>query len=149
MKYSTTLILVKGKRLSAGESSKAFTFARKYPRNEIEISRIACDVQRPNIGIGSRFRLQSVAIKSEPIEMESATGQTSSSGQLTEVINSWLISVSVYQGILIVGHATLLTKTMLSNVVCQPMSTKAKREWLSFQCTNKLGIKTNLFSRYL
>jgi len=25
MKYSTTLILVKGKRLSAGESSKAFT----------------------------------------------------------------------------------------------------------------------------
>ena len=38
MKFSTTLILVKGKRLSAGESSKAFTFARKSHRNEIEIN---------------------------------------------------------------------------------------------------------------
>ena len=39
MKDSPTLILVKGKRLSAGESSKAFTFARKSHRNEIEIWR--------------------------------------------------------------------------------------------------------------
>ena len=49
IKYSTTLTLVKGsvkgKRLSAGESSKGFTFARKCHRNEIEISRIARDVQ--------------------------------------------------------------------------------------------------------
>ena len=49
IKYSTTLTLVKGlvkgKRLSAGESSKGFTFARKCHRNEIEISRIAGDVQ--------------------------------------------------------------------------------------------------------
>ena len=48
--YSTTLILVKGKWLSAGESSKAFTFARKSHRNEIEISRIACDVQLSFLG---------------------------------------------------------------------------------------------------
>ena len=49
IKFSTTLTLVKGlvkgKRLSAGESSKGFTFARKCHRNEIEISRIARDVQ--------------------------------------------------------------------------------------------------------
>ena len=57
IKYSTTLTLVKGlvktlvkglvkeKRLSAGDSSKGFTFARKCQRNEIEISRIARDVQ--------------------------------------------------------------------------------------------------------
>ena len=37
MKASPTLILVKGKGLSAGESSKAFTIARKSHRNEIEI----------------------------------------------------------------------------------------------------------------
>jgi len=63
-------------------------------------------------------------------------------GPITDIINSWLISVSVYQRIVIVSHATLLTKIMLGNV-----STKAKREWLSFQCTNRLG-KTNCLSPY-
>ena len=51
-KYSTTLILVKGlvkgKRLLAGESSKAFTFARKCHRNQIKILGIARTVQTVN-----------------------------------------------------------------------------------------------------
>ena len=47
MKDSPTLILVKGKRLSAGESSIAFNFARKSHRNEIKVimAYIARDVQ--------------------------------------------------------------------------------------------------------
>ena len=49
MKFSTTLIIVKGKQLSAGESSKAFTFARKCHRNQIKISRIARTVQTLNL----------------------------------------------------------------------------------------------------
>ena len=37
-------------------------------------------------------------------------------GPITDIINSWLTSVSVYQRIVIVSHATLLTKIMLGNV---------------------------------
>ena len=57
-----------------------------------------------------RFCFQSVPILSVPNETESATGQNSLSGQFTEVIKSWLISVSLCQRVEIVGHAALLTK---------------------------------------
>ena len=57
-------------------------------------------------------------------------------GSITDIINSWLISVSVYQRNVIVSHATLLTKICWATL----MSTKAKHKWLSFQCTNRLGM---------
>ena len=63
-----------------------------------------------------QFHFQSVPILSVPNETELATGQNSSLGQLTEVIKSWLISVSVYQRVEIVGHTMLLTKIILGNV---------------------------------
>ena len=44
---------------------------------------------------------------SVPNETKSATGQNCSSGQLTEVIKSWLISFSGYQRVEIVGYTTL------------------------------------------
>jgi len=75
------------------------------------------------------------------IETESATSQTYSSGQLTEVINSWLISVSVYQRIV------MSVTPRYWQCWATFMSTKAKREWISFHCTNRLG-KTNCLSPY-
>ena len=64
-------------------------------------------------------------------------------GPITDIISSWLISVNVYQRIVIVSHATLLTKVMLGNVY---VNKSEAREWLSFQCTNRLG--KNCLSAY-
>ena len=63
------------------------------------------------VAIPFALRLQSV-----PTETESATAQTSSSGQFAEVIKSWPLSVSIYQTVEIVGHARLPAKIISGNV---------------------------------
>ena len=52
-----------------------------------------------------QFRFWSVPIMLVPHETETAMGQTSSRGQLTEIIKSWLTSVSIYQGVETGGHS--------------------------------------------
>ena len=102
---SLTTVLLLSMVADAETAKEKHVFAREH----VQISASGADF--------FRFCLQSV-----PTETESATGQTSSSGQLTELIKSWLC------------WATF-------------MWTKAKRECLSFQCTNRLG-KTNCLSPY-
>ena len=89
-----------------------------------------------------QFHLQSVLI-----EMELVTGQTSSSGQLTEVINSWLISDSQHLSKDICNRRSrhVTNKNYIGQRLCQQK--RSKLEWLSFQCTNRLG-KTNCLSPY-
>lgn len=49
---------------------------------------------------------------------------------ITDIINSWLISVSVYQRIVIVSHTTLLTKIMLGNVYVNKSEGKMVNDWV-------------------
>ena len=96
---------------------------------------------RPNIGIGS-CRCRSIGCRFFPIPFSIGTDwngigtvQNSSSGQLTEVIKSWLISVSVCQRVEIVGHATLLTKIISGNVYVN----KSKAWMIEFSMYKQAG----------
>jgi len=83
---------------------------------------------------------QSIAIILVPNEMELVMNQTTSLGQFTKVIQSWLISVGVYQEVEIVGKPTLQTKIKSSNVYV--IRSKA---WMIEFSTHKQTGKDQLF----
>ena len=86
---------------------------RSLIRERVQISASGHDTDQ----LGADFFRS--CFQSLPNETELATGQNSLSGQLTEVIKSWLIICQRLSRVEIVGHATLLTNIIIGQCLCQ------------------------------
>ena len=114
---------------------------RSLIRERVQISASGHDTDQ----LGADFFRS--CFQSLPNETELATGQNSLSGQLTEVIKSWLIICQRLSRLEIVGHATLLTNIIIGQCLCQQK--QSANDWVFIAILYLVFLKCVLFQKKL